>query len=144
MENYDDKSYERYKQYRLNKYRYEQEQITFPIAVIAVLATIIGLWEYIAIAIAVVCTIVLFSLLLYFYLKKQVTGIQPIVLTAEQAKDGVEATVNITYKEYRALLNLDIPPNVKDGDKFAIKNVIFEDCHGKKVKKRVHIIVKIS
>lgn len=34
----DEHSYKRYKQYRRNKYRYEQEQITFPIAVILALA----------------------------------------------------------------------------------------------------------
>ena len=61
----EDKSYERYKQYRLNKYRYEQEQITFPIAVILILATIIGLWKYIVLAIAIACGIAVVALLVY-------------------------------------------------------------------------------
>ena len=49
----DERSYKRYKQYRRNKYRYEQEQITFPIAVILGLALFIRYW-YIVIAIAAI------------------------------------------------------------------------------------------
>ena len=67
----DEKSYERYKQYRRNKYRYEQEQIIFPIAVMLVLGAIISLWKYIVIAIGVACAIAVICLLIYLYLKKQ-------------------------------------------------------------------------
>ena len=49
----DERSYKRYKQYRRNKYRYEQEQITFPIAVILGLALFIRYW-YVVIAIAAI------------------------------------------------------------------------------------------
>ena len=140
----EDKSYERYKQYRLNKYRYEQEQITFPIAVILILATIIGLWKYIVLAITIACGIAIVALLIYLHLKRQVTGTQPITLTKEQANDGVNATINITYKEYRAILAIDIPPNVKDGEKFVINNVTFEDGCGKQIKKRVHLKIKVN
>ena len=49
----DERSYKRYKQYRSNKYRYEQEQITFPIAVILGLALFIRYW-YVVIAIAAI------------------------------------------------------------------------------------------
>ena len=49
----DERSYKRYKQYRRNKYRYEQEQITFPIAVILGLALFIRYW-YIVVAIAAI------------------------------------------------------------------------------------------
>lgn len=139
----DEKSYERYKQYRLNKYRYEQEQITFPLAIILIGAAIIGLWKYIVIAIAVACAIAVIFLLVYLYLKKQLTK-QPIVLTKEQAKDGVNATVNISYKNSRATVCLDIPANVQDGEKFVVKNVLFEDANGKTVRKNVRLIVKIS
>ena len=69
----DDKSYERYKQYRLNKYRYEQEQIIFPLAIILIGATIIGLWKYIVLAIAIACAIAIICLFVYLYLKKQLT-----------------------------------------------------------------------
>ena len=139
----DNKSYERYKQYRLNKYTYEQEQITFPIAIILIGAAIISLWKYIVIAIAVACAIAIICLFIYLYLKKQLTE-QPIVLTKEQATDGVNATVNISYKNSHAALCLDIPANVKDGEKFVVKNVLFEDVNGKNVRKNVLLIVKIS
>ena len=49
----DERSYKGYKQYRSNKYRYEQEQITFPIAVIFGLALFIRYW-YVVIAIAAI------------------------------------------------------------------------------------------
>ena len=49
----DERSYKRYKQYRRNKHRYEQEQITFPIAVILGLALFIRYW-YVVIAIAAI------------------------------------------------------------------------------------------
>lgn len=139
----DEKSYERYKQYRLNKYRYEQEQITFPLAIILIGAAIIGLWKYIVIAIAVACAIAVIFLLVYLYLKKQLTK-QPIVLTKEQAKDGVNATVNISYKNSRATVCLDIPANVQDGEKFVVKNVLFKDVNGKILKKNVHLVIKTS
>lgn len=140
----EDKSYERYKQYRLNKYRYEQEQITFPIAVVLILATIIGLWKYIILAVAIACGIAVVALLIYVYMKRQVTGTQPITLTEEQVQEGVNATINITYKEYHTTLALDIPPNVKNGEKFVIKDVAFEDSCGKQIKKRVHLKIKVS
>ena len=139
----DEKSYERYKQYRRNKYRYEQEQIIFPIAIILIGATIISLWKYIVIAIGVACALAVICLITYLYLKKQVTG-QPIVLTKEQAMDGVDATVNVSYKNTHAIVCLDIPANVKDGEKFVVKNVLFEDSNGKTFKKNVRLIVKIS
>lgn len=139
----DNKSYERYKQYRLNKYTYEQEQITFPIAIILIGAAIISLWKYIVIAIAVACAIAIICLFIYLYLKKQLTG-QAITLTKEQAKDGVNATINISHKDSRAQLCLDIPANVKDGEKFVVKNVLFEDANGKTFKRNVRLIVKIS
>ena len=69
---------------------------------------------------------------------------QPIVLTKVEATDGVDATVNVSYKNAHATVCLDIPANVKDGEKFVIKNVLFEDANGKSVRKNVRLIVKIS
>ena len=40
MYNDSDKSYKRYVQYRHNRYRYEQEQITIPIAVMLIMGFI--------------------------------------------------------------------------------------------------------
>ena len=80
MRNDDERSYERYKQYRRNKYRYEQEQIIFPIAIIIGLSIIISLWKYILIAIAVVSFLAVVVAIFYLYLKKQLKSERDIVL----------------------------------------------------------------
>ena len=138
-----DKSYERYKQYRLNKYRYEQEQIVFPISVIAILAAIISLWKYILITITAVGVIVIIALIIYRYLKKQVVAKQPIVLTEEDAREGVTANITVKYNSSVAKLELDVPPDVKDGQKFVIKNILFQDDTGKVRKKKLYLTVQI-
>ena len=138
-----DKSYERYKQYRLNKYRYEQEQIVFPISVIAILTAIISLWKYILITITAVGVIVIIALIIYRYLKKQVVAKQPIVLTEEDAREGVTANITVKYNSSVAKLELDVPPNVKDGQKFVIKNILFQDDTGKVRKKKLYLTVQI-
>ena len=138
-----DKSYERYKQYRLNKYRYEQEQIVFPISVIAILAAIISLWKYILITITAVGVIVIIALIIYRYLKKQVVAKQPIVLTEEDAREGVTANITVKYNSSVAKLELDVPPDVKDGQKFIIKNILFQDDTGKVRKKKLYLTVQI-
>lgn len=138
-----DKSYERYKQYRLNKYRYEQEQIVFPISVIAILAAIISLWKYILITITAVGVIVIIALIIYRYLKKQVVAKQPIVLTEEDAREGVTANITVKYNSSVAKLELDVPPDVKDGQKFVIKNILFKDDTGKVRKKKLYLTVQI-
>ena len=138
-----DKSYERYKQYRLNKYRYEQEQIIFPISVIAILAAIISLWKYILITITAVGVIVIIALIIYRYLKKQVVAKQPIVLTEEDAREGVTANITVKYNSSVAKLELDVPPDVKDGQKFVIKNILFQDDTGKVRKKKLYLTVQI-
>ena len=97
MRNDDERSYERYKQYRRNKYRYEQEQIIFPIAIIIGLSIIISLWKYILIAIAVVSFLAVVVAILYLYLKKQLKSEQDIVLSKEDAKEGVEAKISVLY-----------------------------------------------
>jgi hypothetical protein len=139
----EDKSYERYKQYRLNKYRYEQEQIVFPLTIVIALATIISFWKYILIAVAIVALIAVIAILIYWHLKRQVIASQPISLTAEDARDGVTAHINVKYKLSQAKLELEIPPDVKDGQKFVVKNVLFKDTSGKAIKKRVRFQVQI-
>ena len=138
-----DKSYERYKQYRLNKYRYEQEQIVFPISVIAILTAIISLWKYILITITAVGVIVIIALMIYRHLKKQVVAKQPIVLTEEDAREGVTANITVKYNSSVAKLELDVPPDVKDGQKFVIKNILFQDDTGKVRKKKLYLTVQI-
>lgn len=143
MRNDDDRSYERYKQYRRNKYRYEQEQIVFPIAVILGLAIIISLWKYILIAIAAVLFLAVAVAILYLYLKKQLKSKQDIVLSKEDAKEGVEAKISVSYDSQIVSFVFNIPPDVKDGQKFVAKNILFENKKGKKVKKNVHFKVKV-
>ena len=143
MRNDDDRSYERYKQYRRNKYRYEQEQIMFPIAIILGGAILISLCKYILIAISAVLVVAVAVAILYLYLKKQLKSEQDIVLSKEDAREGVEAKINVSYDVQTVSFVFDIPPNVKDGQKFVAKNILFENKKGKKVKKNVHFKVQI-
>ena len=143
MRNDDERSYERYKQYRRNKYRYEQEQIIFPIAIIIGLSIIISLWKYILIAIAAVLVFAVAVAVFYLYLKKQLKSEQDIVLSKEDAKEGVEAKISVLYDSQIVYFVFDIPSDVKDGQKFVAKNIMFENKNGKKVKKNVHFKVKV-
>ena len=127
MRNDDERSYERYKQYRRNKYRYEQEQIIFPIAIIIGLSLIISLWKYILIAIAVVSFLAVVVAILYLYLKKQLKSEQDIVLSKEDAKEGVGAKISVLYDSQIVSFVFDIPFDVKDGQKFVAKNILFEN-----------------
>ena len=143
MRNDDERSYERYKQYRRNKYRYEQEQIIFPIAIIIGLSIIISLWKYTLIAIAVVSFLAVVVAILYLYLKKQLKSEQDIVLSKEDAKEGVEAKINVSYDSQTVSFVFNIPPGLKDGQKLVAKNILFENKKGKKIKKNVHFKVRV-
>lgn len=143
MRSDDDRSYERYKQYRRNKYRYEREQIMFPIAIILGGAILISLWKYILIAIFAVFVLVVAVAILYLYLKKQLKSEQDIVLSKEDVREGVEAKINVSYDAQTVSFVFDIPSGVKDGQKFVAKNILFENKNGKKVKKNVHFKVQI-
>lgn len=144
MRSDDERSYERYKQYRRNKYRYEQEQIMFPIAVIIGLAVLISLWKYILIAMAIIAVLALVVTVLYIYLKKQLKSEQDIILSKEDAKEGVEAKINISYNSQIVSFVFDIPANVRDGQKFVAKNILFKNKKGKNVKKNVHFKVNVK
>ena len=56
----DEESYKRYKQYRRNRYRYEQEQITFPITVIIALMIFFKYWYIILSVAAIVLAFIIY------------------------------------------------------------------------------------
>ena len=56
----DEESYRRYKQYRRNRYRYEQEQITFPITVIIALMIFFKYWYIILSVAAIVLAFIIY------------------------------------------------------------------------------------
>ena len=95
------------------------------------------------IAIAAVLVLAVAVAILYLYLKKQLTSKQDIVLSKEDAEEGVKATINVSYDSQTVSFVYNIPPNVKDGQKFVAKNILFENKKGKKVKKNVHFKVKV-
>ena len=140
----DDESYERYKQYRRNKYRYEQEQIIFPVTIVICISILISFWKYILIALVSIVAITAAVAILYWYLKKQLSATQPVFLTKEDAQDGAEAKINVTYDSQTVSFTFNIPPNVKDGQKFVAKNILFKNKKGKTVKKNVHFQVRIK
>lgn len=139
-----DKTYEQYREYRLNKYKYEQGQIVVPVAVIATLAAIISLWEYIVIAITISFVIAIAALVIYWRLRKRVVVGKPIVITEDDAREGVTARITIQYKSSQAKLTLDIPPNVKNQQKFVVDDVLFEDKKGRKIKKKLYLVIEIQ
>ena len=143
MRNDDDRSYERYKQYRRNKYRYEREQILFPIAIIVGVAILISLWKYILIAIAAVVVLAVAVVIFSFCWKKQLKLEHDIVLSKEDANEGVEAKINVSYYSQAVSFAFNIPSGVKNGQKFVAKNILFKNENGKRVKKNVHFKVKV-
>ena len=56
----DEESYRRYKQYRNNRYRYQQEQITFPITVIIAMMIFFKYWYIILSVAAIVLGIIIY------------------------------------------------------------------------------------
>ena len=143
MQHDDDRSYEQYKQYRRNRYRYDQEQIVFPIAIIIGLAILICLWKYILIAIALIAVLALVVAILYLYLRKQLKSDQDVVISKEDAKEGVEAKINVSYNSQIVTFSFNIPTNVTDGQKFVAKNILFKSKSGKDIEKNVHFIVRV-
>ena len=103
----------------------------------------ISLWKYILIAIAAILVLAVVVAILYFYLKKQLKSKQDIVLSKEDAKEGVEAKINVSYDSQTVSFVFNIPPNVKDGQKFTAKNILFENKNGKKIKKNVSFKIKV-
>ena len=115
----------------------------FPIAVIIGLAIIIGLWKYILIAIAAVLVLAVAVAIRYLYLKKQLKSEQDIVLSKEDAKEGIEAKISVSYDSQIVSFIFNIPSDVKDGQNFVAKNILFENKKGKKIKKNVHFKVRV-
>ena len=56
----DEESYRRYKQHQNNKYRYKQEQITFPITIIIALMIFFKYWHIILSIGAIILTIIIY------------------------------------------------------------------------------------
>lgn len=144
MNNNDDKSYKRYKQYQMNKHRYKEEQFLIPATIIICGATLMTFWKQILIAIVAICIVGIIAVVIYRYLKKQLNVEHPIVISPEDAKNGVNFKMNVTYDSQRVSFNYDVPANVKSGEKFVAKNILFENKKGKKIKKNVHFVIQIS
>ena len=143
MGNYEEKSYERYKQYRLNKYRYEQEQITFPLAIILIGAVIMSIWHYILLGIAVITVAILTFFILEKYFLKQMCSVQKLVISSKEAQNGTEIEATINNIENPTTIVLKIPPKVKNGQKYIAKNVEIQNNSEKK-KVNIHFIIEIK
>ena len=139
----DNNSYDSYKQYLINRYKYEQEQFLFPIAFFVGLTALFCLLKYILYAIAVICAIAVVVILIYFYLKKQLKSDQTIILSKEEAKEGAPAIINVIYEGQTVSVAFDFPPNVNSGQKFVAKNILLKNKKGKNVKKNLHFKVQV-
>ncbi len=143
MGNYEEESYERYKQYRLNKYRYEQEQITLPLAIILIGAVIMSMWHYILLAIIIIALAVSVFFILEKHFLKQMRSVQKLVISSTEAQNGTEIEATIKNIENPTTIILKIPPKVKNGQKYIAKNVeIQNDSEKKKV--NIHFIIEIK
>ena len=143
MNSYDEESYKRYKQYRLNKYRYEQEQITLPLAIILIGAVIMSIWHYILLAIIIIALAVSVFFILEKHFLKQMRSVQKLVISSNEAQNGTEIEATIKNIENPTTFILKIPPKVKNGQKYIAKNVEIQNNSEKK-KVNIHFIIEIK
>ena len=122
---------------------YWQDRAFCEIAMLAGVALLISLWKYIVVAIASIFVIVISFLFLFLGLKKQLKAEKAVLITKEDAKEGVEAKINVSYDSQVVSLIFNIPPNVRDGQKFVVKNILFKKKNGKTIKKNLHFGVQI-
>ena len=117
---------------------------------ISVVAFIVGfivlfsLLKYLLIALAIFVLYELAIFFLYKYLQKQLTSEQPILLSAADAQEGVEAKITVVYLSQRIAFDFFIPPNTKNGRKFVAKNIMFKNQKGRCERKNVHFKVLIK
>lgn len=143
MENYEEKSYKRYKQYRLNKYRYEQEQISFPLAIIMIGAVIMSIWNYILLAIIIIALAVSVFFIFEKHFLKKMRSVQKLVISSNEAQNGTEIEVTMKNIENPTTIILKIPPKVKNGQKYIAKNVEIQNNSEKK-KVNIHFVIEIK
>ncbi len=143
MNDYSEESYRRYRQYRLNQYRYEQDQ-KLPIYIIIFLAFLSTIWHYILLAL-LAFLIVFFSIAVYKALrKKDFSVVQSIVLTKKEAEEGTSLDVHIANFDTPFTLNVIIPPKTKNGQKFALRDVKAKKSSGKTVKIDIFFIAEVK
>ena len=144
MHNYDEESYNGYKQYRLNKYRYEQEQIYFPLSIILIGTIIISIWHYILLAIIAITLAILTFLILEKYSSRRMKSVQPLVISSEEAQNGVEIKATIKNLQKPTTIILRIPPKAKNGQKYVAKNVEIQGKNEKKKNVNIRFVVEIK
>ena len=143
MNHYEEESYKHYKQYRLNKYRYEQEQITFPLAIILIGAVIMSIWHYILLAIIIIALAVSVFFIFKKHFSKQMRSVQKLVISSNEAQNGTEIEATIKNIENPTTIILKIPPKVKNGQKYIAKNVEIQNNSEKK-KVNIHFVIEIK
>lgn len=143
MNNRKEESYKRYRQYRLNKYRYEQEQRVIPLAVILIGALILSAWHYILLAVIIAAIAILIFLILKKHFSNQMYSVQKLSISSKEAQNGAEIEATIKNIEVPTTIILKIPPNVKNGQKYIAKNVEIQN-NSEKRKVNIHFIIEIE
>ena len=143
MNDYDERSYKRYKQYRLNKYRYEQNQVLFPLLLILLGALVISIWRYILLAIGIILLIVLFLFFRKRYRSEQMRSVQELIISSEEARNGVKIDATVLDSQVETIITLNIPANTKNGQTYIAKNVEIQDASGKKKKVDIHFVIAV-
>ncbi len=140
----EEKSYQQYKQYRRNRYRYEWEQIIFPITVLLILFAAISFRKQLLIAFACIAAIVVAYLLYQLYSAKQIYISEPIILTPQEAQQGTELDLFIRSHPATETITAKIPPNSKDGQKILLRNITIINEKGKRQKKNLHLKLQVK
>ena len=132
-----------YRHRRSNRRGFRGENISV-VAFIVGFIVLFSLLKYLLIALVIIVFYELATFFLYKYLQKQLTAEQPILLSAADAQEGVEAKITVVYLSQRIAFDFFIPPNTKNGRKFVAKNIMFKNQKGRCERKNVHFKVLIK
>ena len=143
MRDNEEKSYERYKQYRRNRYRYEYEQKIFPVILVFIGALIIRFRKQIVIASIIVVLLIITIFLYGKYRQKQMKAKQPLVLTREEARQGTELNITLNNAIQPTTLNITTPANADNGQRFVVRNISIKNEQGKVEKKDIWFVIEV-
>lgn len=143
MDNYSEMSYKRYKQYRLNRYRYEQEQKIVPLTIVLAAAAVMCIWQYIVLTVTISVLAIVAFLILEKSVLRKMKCVQNLVISSEEAKSGTEIEAIINNTQPPTIVLLKIPPKAKSGQKYVAKNVEIEKNSQKK-KVNIYFTIEVK
>ncbi len=140
----EDNSYKRYRQYRRNKYRYELDQMLFPVATIIIGAIAISIWKQLLITLIFILLIIVAYFIAKSYYDRQMRCKDNIKISSNEALCGTCIDVVIKNLPTPLKVSVEIPPNTKDGEIIVVKSIETVNSQGKKVKKNLHLRIEVD